>query len=75
MDARRTIARLLESAAAHEAAGDLASAEREYRRAIRRLKASGSTPQHLLRQRARALIGLRFNLSSKRWLTCLPIRQ
>jgi hypothetical protein len=37
MDARRTAVRLLRSAAAHEATGDLASAEREYRRAIRRL--------------------------------------
>ena len=58
MDARRTIARLLRSAAAHKAAGDPASAEREYRRAIRRLKVSAATPRGVLRQRARALDAL-----------------
>jgi tetratricopeptide (TPR) repeat protein len=58
MDARRTIARLLRSAAAHEAAGDPAPAEREYRRAIRRLKVSAATPRGVLRQRARALDAL-----------------
>jgi tetratricopeptide (TPR) repeat protein len=58
MDAHRTIARLLSSAAAHEGAGDPSSAEREYRRAIRRLKVSASTPRPVQRQRARALIGL-----------------
>jgi len=57
-DARLTIARLLKSAGACEAAGDPASAEQAYRRAIRSLKVSSLTPRPVLRQRAQALIGL-----------------
>jgi tetratricopeptide (TPR) repeat protein len=55
MDTRRSPARLLTSAALHEASDYPASAERDYRRAIRALAVTASSPRRIWRQRARAL--------------------